>query len=120
MFMFNRRGYFSQFDASVTNKWNTAGGGVASSSGSGIVPYRVYNHETGGYTIVRLKASLMEDSPFNLISAGYLEDNHGLYASLDEQGGMLFDCDGDTQVGLRRTHGVYRVVEKLDGPTKPL
>ena len=62
----------------------------------------------------------MEDSPFNLISAGYLEDSHGLYASLDEQRGMLFDCDGDTQVGLRRTHGVYRVKEKPDDQSKPL
>jgi hypothetical protein len=109
--MFSRREYFSQLYASATSKWSTAGGGVARPSGSG---------ETGDIVIVRLKASLMEDSPFNLISAGYLEDSHGLYASLDEQRGMLFDCDGDTQVGLRRTHGVYRVKEKPDDPSKPL
>ena len=115
MHMFTDRNYFSDFNASNTNAWHTAGDGVVRSSGTGTVPYRFYNQASGEYATIELRASLMEQSSFNLISAGLLEDKNGLYASIDKKGGMLFHDDEHTQVNLRKVDGVYRVTEHGPG-----
>ena len=115
MHMFTNINYFSEFNANNTTAWHTAGDGVVRSSGTGTVPYRFYNQTSGEYATLELRASLMEHSSFNLISAGLLEDEQGLYASIDKEGGMLFHDDKHTQVNLRKVDGVYRITEHNPG-----
>jgi len=107
--VFNDLSYFENgtVDANTAVTFNIMGGHVTTSLGGGYGFVEVQNLVTKQYDQLRVKAQFVPESPFNLISAGVLEDTYGLYGQLRDR--KLVNINGEAQYHLLRSNNVYIV-----------